>query len=101
MAPSTAPVSITPRSWRSAASRSTSPRRTGASSTWLTSAASSASGPPRAPERKPSMTASAMANPMTAGPSWRTSASDPASSGCSPKRREEKNAAAPETMAVT
>ena len=52
-APPTSPTSATPRSCRYADARSTTARSAGASSTWLTSAGSSASGPPRAPGAQP------------------------------------------------
>ena len=50
-------------------------RSTGARRTWRTSAFSSASGPPRLPDRSPTTAASAATTPMAAGARRRTSAS--------------------------
>src|SRR3954453_5807918 len=59
-------------SWRRAGPRNAPPRSTGAINTWRTSAASTARGPPRLPERSPTNAASAAAMPIHAGPSRRT-----------------------------
>ena len=58
------------RSWRMAGPRSAVPRSTGASSTCCTSAASTASGPPRAPERRPIASRTAKPSPSKADP-WK------------------------------
>ena len=68
IAPVTAPMVTTPRTWRSAADRNTIPRSTGASSTCWTSGASNASGPPWDPDRSPIATSSATTAPIAAGP---------------------------------
>ena len=52
-APVPAAAKAAKRSWRSAGPRSAAPRSTGAMRTWRTSGASTASGPPRLPDRRP------------------------------------------------
>ena len=69
MAPAVPPASTRKRNWRMAGPRRASARSTGDSRTWRTSAASTTSGPPRPPERKPMAHTSAMPRP-TPGPPW-------------------------------
>ena len=52
-APVPAAAKAAKRSWRNAGPRSAAPRSTGAMRTWRTSGASTASGPPRLPDRRP------------------------------------------------
>ena len=71
-APAPAAANAAKRSWRQAGPRRAAPRSIGAMSTWRTSGASTASGPPRLPERSPTKQARAAATPSQAGPSIRT-----------------------------
>ena len=78
IAPTTAPTKMPKRSCFSTGLRNALARSTGARSTWFTSAGSSASGPPRAPDRSPPAMARAARRPIAAGPCSRKSASSDA-----------------------
>jgi hypothetical protein len=75
IAPATRPIPAPLRTSWSAGPRSAAARTIGACSTWRTSAASSASGPPRPAERSATATAAATSAPRIAGPSRVTRAS--------------------------
>ena len=82
--PTTMPTKPRKRSCLTAGARSAIVRSTGARRTCRTSDRSSASGPPRLPERSPSAMAKAATSPIHPGPSTRTWITSPAVSGSSP-----------------
>ena len=83
-----------------AGARSAAVRSTGASSTWRTSARSSASGPPWLPDRRPTASATAATTPIQAGPSDSTWSSWLAVSGLSPIMLEPTTTTTTPTMPV-
>ncbi len=76
-APTHSPTKADERTWCSAGARNASWRRMGARSTTRTSAASSESGPPLLPDRRPRATRKATTSPRTAAPWSRMSARPP------------------------
>ena len=75
-------------------------RSAGASRMWFTSAGSSASGPPRDPDRSPSMIATAITSPTIAGPLSRSWSTVPGLSGVSPTIAADVKSVPSETIAA-